>query len=254
MDRADPPPLRHRGLQIQAMKEYYDRRAPEYDDWYLGTGLYADRERPGWDKELRALERLISWLPPSRTLDVACGTGFLTQHLKGGVVGLDQSESMLNMAWNRIPEGSFVQGDAFSPPFPDSSFDRVLTGHFYGHLQAPERRRFLAEAYRVAPELVVVDAALRDDVEAEEWQKRTLSDGSRHEVYKRFFTGRGDRRGRDPLRRQMVRGGAGGISRSFTSRRALFSPQVSFRWPSTEVQDTRISRVGGWYKVARVVE
>ena len=191
MDRADPPPLRHRGLQIQAMKEYYDRRAPEYDDWYLGTGLYADRERPGWDKELRALERLISWLPPSRTLDVACGTGFLTQHLKGGVVGLDQSESMLNMAWNRIPEGSFVQGDAFSLPFPDSSFDRVLTGHFYGHLQAPERRSFLAEAYRVAPELVVVDAALRDDVEAEEWQKRTLSDGSRHEVYKRFFTGRG---------------------------------------------------------------
>lgn len=36
-----------------------------------------------------------------------------------------------------------------------------------------------------------MDAALRDDVEAEEWQKRTLSDGSRHEVYKRFFTGRG---------------------------------------------------------------
>jgi hypothetical protein len=38
---------------------------------------------------------------------------------------------------------------------------------------------------------VVVDAALRDDVEAEEWQERMLSDGSRFEVYKRFFTGRG---------------------------------------------------------------
>ena len=37
------------------MKEYYDRRAPEYDDWYSGIGLYADRERPSWDKELRAL-------------------------------------------------------------------------------------------------------------------------------------------------------------------------------------------------------
>jgi ubiquinone/menaquinone biosynthesis C-methylase UbiE len=96
------------------MKEYYDRRAPEYDDWYLGTSLYADRERPGWDEELHALERLISWLPPSRILDVACTTGFLTRHLKGEVVGLDQSESMLNIARNRVAEGSFVRGDAFS--------------------------------------------------------------------------------------------------------------------------------------------
>ena len=130
-------------------------------------------------------------MQPGRTLDVACGTGFLTRHLRGEVVGLDQSESMLHIARNRIPKVSFVQGDAFSLPFPDSSFDRVLTGHFYGHLQAPERQRFLAEAYRVSSELVVVDAALRNDVEAEEWQERTLSDGSRYEVYKRFFTGRG---------------------------------------------------------------
>ena len=173
------------------MKEYYDRRAPEYDDWYLGTALYADRERPGWEEELHALERVILWLPPSRSLDVACGTGFLTRHLRGEVVGLDQSESMLNIARDRVPEGSFVQGDAFSLPFPDSSFERVLTGHFYGHLQASERQRFLAEAHRVAAELVVVDAALRDDVEAEEWQERTLSDGFRYEVYKRYFTGRG---------------------------------------------------------------
>ena len=176
---------------MKEMKEYYDRRAPDYDDWYLGTGPYADRERPSWDKELRALERVISRLQPGRTLDVACGTGFLTRHLRGEVVGLDQSESMLHIARNRIPKGSFVQGDAFALPFPESSFDRVLSGHFYGHLQAPERQRFLAEAYRVSSELVVVDAALRNDVEAEEWQERTLSDGSRYEVYKRFFTGRG---------------------------------------------------------------
>ena len=34
---------------------YYDRRAPEYDDWYLGVGLFADRERPGFDAELDAV-------------------------------------------------------------------------------------------------------------------------------------------------------------------------------------------------------
>ena len=31
---------------------YSDRRAAEYDDWWLGRGLYDDRDRPGWDEEL----------------------------------------------------------------------------------------------------------------------------------------------------------------------------------------------------------
>jgi demethylmenaquinone methyltransferase/2-methoxy-6-polyprenyl-1,4-benzoquinol methylase len=38
---------------------------------------------------------LVARLPPARTLDVACGTGFLTQHLKGFVAALDQSPAMI---------------------------------------------------------------------------------------------------------------------------------------------------------------
>lgn len=34
---------------------------------------------------------------------------------------------------------------------------------------------------------VVVDSALRDDVEPVEWQERRLRDGSTWQVYKRFF-------------------------------------------------------------------
>jgi hypothetical protein len=30
----------------KATAEYYDRRAGEYDDWYLGKGLFVDRDRP----------------------------------------------------------------------------------------------------------------------------------------------------------------------------------------------------------------
>ena len=169
------------------MKAYYDRRAPEYDDWYRGVGLYADRDRPGWHDEVDALGRALASLPPGRTLDVACGTGFLTRHLPGDVVGIDQSESMLEEARRHAPNAEFVQGDALSLPFEDGSFGRIFTGHFYGHLAGPDRERFLAEARRLAPELVVVDSALREDVELEERQERTLNDGSRWEVYKRYF-------------------------------------------------------------------
>ena len=30
------------------MRWYYDKRAAEYDDWWLGTGLFAERDRPDW--------------------------------------------------------------------------------------------------------------------------------------------------------------------------------------------------------------
>ncbi|HSS79734.1 MAG TPA: methyltransferase domain-containing protein [Gaiellaceae bacterium] len=169
------------------MKAYYDRRAPEYDEWYRGAGRFAERDRPGWEQEVEALGLALAALPAAHTLDVACGTGFLTRHLPGEVVGLDQSEAMLEEARRQAPNATYVQGDALSLPFEEGAFERVFTAHFYGHLEQDDRERFLAEARRLAPELVVVDSALREDVEAEERQERILNDGSRWEVYKRYF-------------------------------------------------------------------
>jgi ubiquinone/menaquinone biosynthesis C-methylase UbiE len=169
------------------VKTYYDRRAPEYDEWYRDAGRFAERERPGWEQEVDALGLALAALRPARTLDVACGTGFLTRHLPGEIVGLDQSEAMLEEARRQAPNATYVQGDALSLPFADGAFDRVFTAHFYGHLECEDRECFLAEARRLGPELVVVDSAFREDVEAEEWQERFLNDGSRWEVYKRYF-------------------------------------------------------------------
>jgi len=171
------------------VKAYYDRRAPEYDDWWLGQGLHADRERPGWEDELRLLEGVIRGLRPARTLDVACGTGFLTRHLRGDVVGLDASARMLELARAQAPAARFEQGDALSLPFEDWAFDRVFTSYFYCHLEDEERERFLAEARRVAQELVVVASIRGDGDDVERWEERRLTDGSRWSVYKRVFEG-----------------------------------------------------------------
>jgi len=170
------------------VKAYYEARAPEYDDWWNGTGAFATRERPGWEDARGELIATLGALPPARTLDVACGTGFLTRHLPGRVTGLDASASMLEVAASRIPAAAFVEGDALRLPFADGTFERLFTAHFYGHLEEPERSRFLGEARRVASELVVIDSALRPDVDEEELQERVLGDGSRWEVYKRYFT------------------------------------------------------------------
>jgi SAM-dependent methyltransferase len=171
------------------VKAYYDRRAPEYDDWYEGRGLFAARERPGWDEERDALVRVVAGLAPARTLDVACGTGYLTRHLRGPVVGCDQSPAMLARARAQAPSVRLARADAFALPFADAAFERVFTAHFYGHVLPDERPAFLDEARAVAGALVVVDAGPRGGLPREEWQDRVLSDGSPHRVYKRFFTG-----------------------------------------------------------------
>ena len=171
------------------MKAYYDRRAPEYDDWYTGAGVFSERERPGWSEELSAVVRLVTGLSPARTLDVGCGTGYLTRHLPGSVVGCDQSASMLSRARMGAPGVRLVRCDALALPFADGAFERVFTSHLYGHVLPEERPGFLDEARAVAGELVVVDAGPRGGPPRDEWEERVLGDGSRHRVYKRFFTG-----------------------------------------------------------------
>jgi ubiquinone/menaquinone biosynthesis C-methylase UbiE len=172
-----------------ATAAYYEQRAREYDEWYTGRGRFAERDRPGWEAGVEHVVDLVRRLPPARTLDVACGTGFLTRHLRGSVVGIDQSASMAAIAKSRLSEGAALVGNGLRLAVADHSFDRVFTGHFYGHLSPEERTAFLAEARRVAGELVVVDSARRHGVKAEQWQERVLNDGSRHWVYKRYLSG-----------------------------------------------------------------
>jgi ubiquinone/menaquinone biosynthesis C-methylase UbiE len=166
------------------MKEYYDRRAPEYD----ATSYELVRESED-AADLEHLEAFVAGLPPGRMLDIACGTGWLTRLLGGEVVGVDQSEAMLRIAAERVPTGRFVQ--AFVPPLPfeDSSFDLALAAHIYCHLETADvRQEFVAEALRVAPRLVVIAQAWQPGLPEETWEERALGDGSVHRVFKRYFT------------------------------------------------------------------
>ncbi len=166
----------------ERMKRYYDRLAPDYDR------NAASREEAAED--LPGLLRAISLLPPARVLDVACGSGSLTAHLGAEVTGLDQSEAMLEVARERAPRADFVRGDALQMPFADRSFDRVFSSFFYGLLPLPDRECFLAEALRVADELVLVEPTpeWEPDGRTEGWEQRVLPDGSRYEIYRRYFT------------------------------------------------------------------
>jgi SAM-dependent methyltransferase len=164
------------------MKQYYDRLAYEYEE------NEASRKEPAED--LPGLLHAISVLPPARVLDVACGTGFFTQHLGSEVTGLDQSEAMLKVARGRVPWAEFVRGDAFQMPFMDRFFNRVFASFFYGLLPLEDRGRFLEEARRVGEELILVEPTPEWVANGREegWEERHLSDGSQYEIYRRYFT------------------------------------------------------------------
>jgi SAM-dependent methyltransferase len=168
------------------MRRYYDARAAEYDE----TTYELARRDPAAAQDLAALEELVASLPPGRVLDAGCGTGWLTRLLRGTVVALDASEAMLRVARGRLPHADLVLAVVPPLPFPDGSFECVLCSHLYSHLETEQMRSsFLAEAFRVAVELVVVEEAWRrPGLPTDGWEERPLRDGSTHLVYKRYLT------------------------------------------------------------------
>jgi demethylmenaquinone methyltransferase / 2-methoxy-6-polyprenyl-1,4-benzoquinol methylase len=89
--------------------------------------------------------------PGQRILDLGCGTGgfsvAITEETGAEVVGCDRSPSFLTYARQRSPAVEWVQGDAESLPFPDSSFERVLMSLLLHQLEEPAGA--VAEAFRV---------------------------------------------------------------------------------------------------------
>lgn len=120
-------------------------------DW--GTGRY----------ELTAAElepvaqRVVAMANPLRgekVLDIACGTGnaaILAARFKAEVTGIDLAARLIEVARQRAEaegvQATFLVGDAADLPFPDASFDVVLS--VFGLIFAPDRAKAFGELVRV---------------------------------------------------------------------------------------------------------
>lgn len=96
--------------------------------------------------------------PDQRVLEIGCGTGNLTilikrLHPDAEVVGIDPDPKALARAWRKAGrEALSVQldrGFAEQLPYPDASFDRVLSALMFHHLGPEEKEKSLDEARRV---------------------------------------------------------------------------------------------------------
>ena len=171
---------------------YYDRRAPDYDGgvdgayrYFRSLGLNVDLEAVR--AERRAVTRELARLGRRAFVDVGAGPGVFTEEIPGSGFAIDQSENALRRLRAQVAAVPVIRGDATALPLCANAVTRLFAGHLYGHLEAAERTMFLAEARRVAEELVILDSGLPPGARSEEWQTRRLPDGSTHTVYKRHF-------------------------------------------------------------------
>ncbi|HLJ67272.1 MAG TPA: class I SAM-dependent methyltransferase [Chloroflexota bacterium] len=162
----------------EATFEYYDRRAAEYDEtsWEQSNGA---------DESVRLV---LSTLPPASTLDIGCGTGYVSRWLPGSLTLMDASSSMLSIAKRRRPDATIVRASAPSLPFPDRTFGRAFAANLYGHLPLHQRVLLVGEMRRVAAELVVLEQVAGSGSFSEGPERRQLLDGSEFVIHKCYFT------------------------------------------------------------------
>ena len=136
------------------------------DDVYqLGVDVPVIDTRPGYarwsetyDNEgnpLIELEQPVLWsifdqVTPGTTLDAACGTGRHTRRLVElghGVVGVDGSPEMLDVAKRSVPNAVFLEGDLCALPLESASVDLVVCALALEHVA--DLSRAISEMSRV---------------------------------------------------------------------------------------------------------
>lgn len=115
----------------------YDRQFQNKVGWYIDCS------------ETFPLLELVQGLKDAKVLDVGCGTGrFLARFpAKNMLLGVDLSESMLQVTKAKSARATLFAASAVELPFADASFDLVYSVRVIQHLR--DQQRMIDEFFRV---------------------------------------------------------------------------------------------------------
>lgn len=186
--------------------DYYRARASEYDDWFLRRGRYdlGPELNAQWFAEVAELAAALdAFAPRGDLLELACGTGWWTEHLArhaAGITAVDASPGVIELNRARVgsPRVRYLQADIFAWE-PDRQYDVVFFSFWLSHVP-PERfapfwelvRRCLRPGGRVffIDSLSGSTGPVRDPWQAGPdgyTQRRRLNDGREYTVVKVYY-------------------------------------------------------------------
>ena len=178
-----------------SMKDYYQARAPEYEDFY---------DIP---ERLSDLAEVKNWLEEqtrNRTiLEIASGTGYWTAvaaPVAKSIQGTDFNSAPLEIARSKDlgAHVSFAQADAYDLPDYDIVFDCGMAHFWWSHVAKSDQDAFLTHfASRLGDgaTILMIDnnyvagsniPITGDDGQGNTYQVRTLSNGETYEILKNF--------------------------------------------------------------------
>jgi 2-polyprenyl-3-methyl-5-hydroxy-6-metoxy-1,4-benzoquinol methylase len=113
---------------LQQQEQYWDdrwSRTPRPNDWQSRRG----------EVVLQLLRELPVTSP--KILDMGCGTGWFTARLAelGSVIGVDLSETAIDIARGAFPNVTYSAGNLLTLPLPEKHFDVVVSQEVIAHVE-----------------------------------------------------------------------------------------------------------------------
>ena len=185
-------------MHDEKMGEYYNARAPEYEQIY-----YRDipARRKEIDEEAARLEKLSA---EKTVIDLACGTGYWTEVLARrakSVLAVDASQEMIDEATEKtfIAPVELLQSDMFTAG-DDHAYDLVSSGFWFSHQPKQDWQKF----FDLLKRLVKPDGriwliennppaegpnreSLRTNKHGNNFKRRKLDDGREFVILKNYF-------------------------------------------------------------------
>lgn len=179
-----------------AMKEYYSKRAAEYEDIYHRDDPVRQNEQERIKSELKAVFERRS------VLEIACGTGYWTEAIASvarETTGIDASAEVLEIARSKGIPARFIIGDAYDLSAIEGNFDAGCANFWLSHVEKANIGKFLHGLHaRVAPgspifmaDNVYIEglggALISKPGSPNTYKLRQLKDGTTHEIIKNYY-------------------------------------------------------------------